>query len=100
MYNGRPIQNIHDGFHIDNEGRTTNGYKRVQIQLNGNISPSTFAAVNHEDNVPIIHVRRGLHKSLDEEKLCELKEAEKPTVSDVDKERYDPSTRKRKKKGK
>ena len=105
-YNGRPIQNKNEGFRIDHQGRTTNGYNKIQMQLNKNRppnSPTTFAAVNHEDNVPIEHVRRGLHKSLDDKKLCELtelKEAKKPTVSDVNKQKYNPNTRKRKKKGK
>ena len=96
-YNGRPIQN--DEFRIDHEDDTTDGYKNIQMQLNQHERPSTFATVIHEPNVPIEHVRKGLHKSLDEEKLCELKEAKKPMVSDI-KQRYDPSTRKRKSKGK
>ena len=96
-YNGRQIRNnINDEFRIDIQGDTTDGYINIQIQLDEHIRPSTFATVIHKPNVPNEHVRKGLHKSIDEEKLCELKEAEKPMVSDVDKERYDPSTRKRK----
>ena len=105
-YNGRPIQNKKEGFRIDRQGCTTNGYNKIQMQLNEirqRNSPTTFAAVNHEDNVPIVHVRDGLHKSLEDEKLCELtelKEAEKPTVSDVNKQRYNRNTHKGKSKGK
>ena len=99
-YKGNEIKN--DVVRIDDQGDTTDGYKNIQAQLNQLERPSTIATVIHDPYTPIEHIQKGLRRSLEAKKLCELKEAETPmpTVSDVNKQRYDPSTHKRKSKGK